>query len=124
MGEYNAVTGATINAALVNGLSAIPQGLAVSNSHIFVSSTNGSTGSNTGSVGAHDAATGSPMNANLVSGYLARGLAVDSNDDLFVTNVYSHTVGEYDATTGALINPTFIGSQGLLDPTGLAARRP
>ena len=35
---------------------------------------------------------------------------------LFVVNGGNNTVGEYDATTGATINATFISGQGLNDP--------
>ena len=39
---------------------------------------------------------------------------------LFVANFGSGTVGEYDATTGAAINASFI--TGLIEPEGLAVQ--
>jgi PEP-CTERM motif len=48
------------------------------------------------------------------------GLALDGLNHLLVTNEANNTVGQYDATTGATINATFINSgQGLSGPVGL-----
>ena len=47
------------------------------------------------------------------------GLAVSDNV-LFVANINIGTVGEYDATTGAAINATFI--TGLNIPVGIAVK--
>ncbi len=41
-----------------------------------------------------------------------------SGNNLFVTNFFSNTIGEYNATTGATINANFI--TGLNGPIGLA----
>jgi len=41
-------------------------------------------------------------------------------NSLFVTNSYSGTVGEYDATTGDAINANFI--MGLTEPVGIAVK--
>jgi hypothetical protein len=60
-------------------------------------------------VGAYNAVTGTPINTAFISGPNAYGLAVDSNNHLFVSNgSFNTTVGEYNATTGVTINAAFI----------------
>jgi PEP-CTERM motif len=61
IGEYNAITGATVNASLVSGLSN-PLGIAVFGGNLFVSQY----GPNT--IGEYNAITGATVNASLVSG--------------------------------------------------------
>ena len=64
VGEYDATTGATINATFVNGgqgLSA-PHGLALGNNHLFVANTNANT------VGEYNATTGATINAAFING--------------------------------------------------------
>src|SRR5205823_2530636 len=61
IGEYNATTGATINASLVSGLSG-PQLIAVSAGNLFVANTGA------GTIGEYNATTGAAVNASLVSG--------------------------------------------------------
>src|SRR4029077_583979 len=46
------------------------------------------------------------------------GIAL-SGGNLFVTNFNNNTIGEYNATTGATINSSFISS-GLSSPVGIA----
>jgi hypothetical protein len=41
---------------------------------------------------------------------------LDGNNHIFLNDSVANTVGEYDATTGATINATFINGQGLKDP--------
>ena len=43
---------------------------------------------------------------------------VTSHGQIFVTNFQGNTIGEYNATTGATINSSFISS-GLNDPVGI-----
>src|SRR5271166_1931658 len=83
VGEYNATTGAAINANL------IPNGggpLALSGNTLFVWSA-------FGTVGKYDATTGAAINANFITGLIlpGEGLALSGND-LFVANSQS-TVG-------------------------------
>jgi hypothetical protein len=74
VGEYDAVTGAAINASFITGLS-FPNGLAVAGNTLFMTiygypgygGPHG-TGTLTGLVGEYDATTGAPINANLVTG--------------------------------------------------------
>jgi hypothetical protein len=61
IGEYNATTGATVNAALVSGLDS-PTGIAVFGGNIFVVS------STDGTIGEYNATTGATVNSALVSG--------------------------------------------------------
>jgi len=68
--------------------------------------------------------SGSVVNASLVSGLDApHGVAVSGSDLYFVSTVSStHTVGEYDAGTGAAIDATLIS--GLTDQNGGLAISP
>ena len=118
--NYNATTGAAINANLITtGLNG-PKGLVLSGNNLFVANSGGDT------VGVYNASTGAAINADLIpfsSGLLSTptGLAVSDNN-LFVSNTNGNqTVGEYNATTGAAINANFIPvTQGFGNPEGLA----
>jgi len=111
IGEYT-VTGATVNAALVTGLTQTPSDIAVSGSNLFFSFS----GRNT--VGKYDAITGAVINSSLVSGLNSPdGIAV-SGSNLFVVNFSGGTIGEYDATTGAAVNAALIS--GLTSPNFIA----
>ena len=93
IGEYDASTGAAINAALVSGLN-LPQDIVVSGGNLWVSNQSGNT------IGEYNASTGATVNASLVSGLNApTGIAV-SGGNLWVANNGSNTIGEYNATTG------------------------
>jgi hypothetical protein len=126
VGEYNATTGAAINASLIpydnsgsqfdpfTGLPSYPVGLAVSGNDLFVANwgqTNGTT------VSEYNATTGAGINASFITGlHGPSGLALSGNN-LFVVNNVGGTVGEYNATTGAPINASFI--TGLNGPAAL-----
>jgi hypothetical protein len=111
--EYNAATGAAINAHLITRLST-PTRLAVQGNTIFVAN-------ESGSVGKYDATTGAAISPNFITGrqFFPQGLAIQGNI-LFVANFDFGTVGKYDATTGQAINANFI--TGLQFPTGLAVK--
>ena len=101
VGEYDATTGATVNASLITtGLNG-PWGIAASGSNLFVSNMYGNT------VGEYTT-TGATVNPALVSGVSEpAGIAV-SGSNLFVVNWNGGNtswVGEYNATTGAAVNP-------------------
>jgi hypothetical protein len=64
--EYNATTGAAINASFITGLSE-PEGLAVSGNDLFVVNTLADT------VGEYNATTGAVINANFITGLLGPG---------------------------------------------------
>jgi hypothetical protein len=105
VGEYNATTGAAINASFITGLAGNP-GLALSGNDLFVL-TNGANGSGPGTVGEYDATTGAAINANFITGLVAPFSIVLSPNNLLVGSSVG-TVGEYNATTGAVINANFI----------------
>ena len=99
IGQYNATTGAAVNAALVSGLND-PFGIAVSGGNLWVANQSGN-----GTIGEYNATTGAAINASLVSGLTSPlGIAV-SGGNLWVANHSSGTIGEYNATTGAPASP-------------------
>ena len=86
VGEYDATTGAAINASFITGLNRPLFGIAVSGNDLFVANSGGTT------VGEYDATTGAAINANLITGLLTSfGLAVSGNH-LFVTNFFESAV--------------------------------
>ena len=106
VGEYT-TSGATVNPALISGLSA-PIGIAVSGSDLFV------VNFGTGTIGEYTT-SGATVNAALISGLsLPVGVAV-LGSDLFVTN--GTAIGEY-TTAGAPVNVPLIS--GLSEPVGIA----
>src|SRR5438270_540903 len=85
VGEYNATTGATINAAFVNGQGlSTPVALTMDgNNHLFVANFSSNT------VGEYDATTGATINAAFISGQGLNApiaLALDGNNHLFALN--------------------------------------
>ena len=123
VGQYDATTGATINANFINGGQGLnwPSERSDRNNHLFVAS-NG-----TDSVAEYNATTGATINATFINSSQGLsnpvGLAMDGNNHLFVANAVNSTVGEYDATTGATINPAFINDPGLNTPAAFGAGR-
>ncbi len=115
IGEYNATTGAVVNAALVSGLN-VPTGIAVFGSDLFVAN------QNSGTIGEYTT-DGATVNASLVSGLnRPNGIAV-SGSDLFVTANYNGgTIGEYNATTGAVVNAALVS--GLNYPADISVSGP
>jgi hypothetical protein len=111
VGEYDATTGATINAAFVNDPGVRGAGaMAVDGrNHLFV------VDAFSGIVKEYDATTGAPINVNFAPfAFGANGLQLDRNNHLFVTDYYNGTIGEYDATTGGPSTPS--SSTGSLVP--------
>jgi DNA-binding beta-propeller fold protein YncE len=107
VGKYDATTGTAVNANLIpipGGFS--PFGLAVDvpNNHLFVST-------NENRVREYDL-NGNLLNATFISTGLSTpvGLALDFSGHLFVVNNSTGLVGEYNATSGALINSAFINT--------------
>jgi hypothetical protein len=104
VGEYNATTGAAINASFITAVHT-PNSLQLDAfNHLFVTTGNG------GSVSEYDATTGAAINPNFITGLnVTFGLALDGGDHLFATSLSStDVVGEYNAITGAAINSNFI----------------
>jgi len=99
--EYNATTGAAINARFIARLNT-PSRLAVQGNTLFVAN-------ESGSVGKYDAVTGAAINPSFITGrqFFPEGLAVQGNM-LFVANFVFGTVGEYDASTGEAIDANFV----------------
>jgi hypothetical protein len=79
VGKYDATTGATLNAALVTGLSN-PIGIAVSGSNLLVAN------NLTGTIGEYDATTGATINAALVAGLNKPQCVVVSGTNVFVAS--------------------------------------
>jgi PKD domain len=121
IGKYNAITGAAIDASFITGLNS-PIALAVSGNNLLVAN------SENGTVGEYDATTGAVINANFITGLTGPEAIALLGNSLFVANDIGAdiggvgadlaTVGEYDATTGAVINAKLI--TGLNEPFGLA----
>jgi hypothetical protein len=110
IGEYS-TTGATINAALVSGLSN-PQNIAVSGSDLFVVSVDSRT------IGEYTT-SGALVNSALVTGLSAPdGIAVWGSDLFVTTGNASGGIGEY-TTSGATVNANLIS--GLDFPSGIAS---
>ncbi len=117
IGEYNATTGATVNAALLSGL-ALPGGFAVSGGTLFVTSTLNNT------IGEYNAATGATVNSAFVSGLVGPGAVTAAGGNLFVSEGFQGNarVGEYNAVSGAAINKALVS--GLYNPVALAIKLP
>jgi len=116
--EYDATTGAAINASFITGLSS-PERLAALGNTLFV--VNGDVGTNIDTIGTYNATTGAAINARFLPLFDPTGLVIAGNT-LFVSNYDASvagggTVGEYNATTGAVINANFI--TGLNGPEGI-----
>ncbi|MEI8311590.1 MAG: hypothetical protein WCH98_12620 [Verrucomicrobiota bacterium] len=110
VGEYNAATGAAINAPLISGLG-YPVGLAISGNDLYV-------GSWDNTVGRYDATTGAAINASFITGVSSPfGIALSGND-LYVAIYGRNSIGQYNATTGAPINASLVS--GLKGPFGIA----
>ncbi|MBV8277015.1 MAG: hypothetical protein JO170_17405 [Verrucomicrobia bacterium] len=102
VGEYNATTGAVINANFITGLNK-PTGIVLSGDNLFVANFG------SGTVGEYDARTGAAINANLITGLSGLvGLALSGDGTALFVGYNGNTVGEYNATTGTVINPNFI----------------
>jgi hypothetical protein len=63
---------------------------------------------------------GTTINSSLVSGLSGPVGVVVSGGNLFVVNQHIGTIGEYNATTGATINASFITGLGVNGPTYIA----
>jgi len=110
IGQY-ALSGSAIQSPLITGLTA-PVQVAVAGTSIFESNYFA------GTVGKYTT-SGGTVNASFLTGLTyPQGIAV-SNDgaDLFVASFTGDTIAEYNAATGALINPTLIS--GLQRPDSL-----
>ena len=112
VGEYNATTGATINAQLFTTNPAGAYGLEVVGNDLLVA------GYQNGTVGEYNATTGAVINASFISGLSDPiGLAVVGNT-LYVSQDEGDNPGvisTFNVTTGASIDPDFI--TGLNGPT-------
>jgi hypothetical protein len=111
IGEYDATSGATVNADLVSGLD-YPFGIAAYGGNLFVG------GFYDGTIGEYNATTGAVVNPSLIrTGAYGPYAITEYGGDLFVTNSTAGTVSEYDATTGAVINASLV--TGLYQPDGI-----
>jgi hypothetical protein len=109
IGEYDASTGAAINADFITGSNVASAHLTLSNGLLY-----GSTGFN---VNVYDFATGAVVHNNFIAGGpIIQGVAVSGNT-LFAANQVNNSVGAYDPSTGATINVNFLGA--VPQPLGL-----
>ena len=111
IGEYDATTGAVINATLVSGLDQ-PYGIVVANGDIWV------TNQANGTVGEYTEA-GVAVNVALITGLQnPTGIAL-SGPNLYVTEegVGSGVVGEFNSTTGQAVNADLV--TGLSSPSAV-----
>ena len=135
VGEYDARTGAAIDANFITGLGG-PAGLAVQGPTpffpeglLFVANFGG------GTVGQYNATTGEAVNANFIKGLnlplskpnfitgLHRPSAIALlGNILFVADARPDKVGEYDSITGDAIKADFISEPAR--PTAIAVRSP
>lgn len=99
--QYDATTGATLNASFITGL-ASPEGIALYGGSLFI-------GDRTlGRIGKYDANTGSAINNSFIGGLdFPMGIAV-SDGNLFVAT--SSGIYKYNASTGALLASITIGA--------------
>jgi PEP-CTERM motif len=111
VGEYNATTGAVINASLVTLPSANLDDIAISGNNLFISS-NG-----TDSVGVYNATTGATINSGLITGLGNPAAIAIYGNDLFVLTPGVSTdtgqIAEY-TTSGTLVHASLVS--GLGDP--------
>ena len=99
IGEYDATTGATINASLDPDY--FGGGIAVSGSSLFVANHVIGTIS-------EFTTSGALVNASLVSGLNQPTAVAVSGSDLFVENLGDGTIGKYNAITGATVNAPLV----------------
>lgn len=113
--EYDATSGAQLNANFIQ----IPQGdlygLAVKDNHLFVSvfAVNG-----TSRVAKYDATTGALLNNNFATVDEPWGIAIAGNT-LFVASYHDEVIYEFDATTGAQLSQSITLTT---EPTNIAVR--
>ncbi len=110
IGEYNAVTGALLNSSFVSGLQ-FPDGMIVSGTNLFVTEA-------TGAVAEFNANTGvaeQTFSSDHINGV---GATVYGNTLYADVNGGGGYVAEFNATTGALINPTFIAGNYFMTVSG------
>ena len=110
VGEYDAMTGAAINVALITGLSS-PTGIALLGNSLYVAN------SGNGTIGKYNL-DGTPVNPAFITGLNNPLDLAAFGGNLYVVNNGTNSVGEYDAATGATINAALI--TGLNDPQGIA----
>jgi hypothetical protein len=110
--EYNATTGALMNASFITGLST-PNALLLSGNNLLVAN-------EAGSVGEYDATTGAAISQSFITGtnFEPIGLAL-SGADLFVANLSNATVGKYALKTGKAIKVDFVAKLPATSSIGL-----
>ncbi len=112
VGEYT-ISGSTVDSGFVTGIYGL-QGIAASKGSLFVSYS-----SNVGNVLKFDLAPPFSSGLLITDFQFANGLAVSADGRrLYVADSFAGTIGEYDASTGAAINPALVS--GLDYPTSIA----
>ena len=106
--EYNATTGAAINASLVTGLPIQATTIIVSSNNLYMVNYSKTT------LTLYNATTGAVVNSSFITGLDGpEGMALSGNN-LFIASNNAGTINEYNATTGALIQASLI--TGLSNP--------
>ena len=113
IGEYDANTGATIDASLITGIGHYPQEIAVDGNTLLVATISTQ-------MPAYDATTGASINSAFITGLQGATGVATWNGNIFVTNIntgHNGYIGEY-SSSGTPINASLI--TGLTQPTNLA----
>jgi hypothetical protein len=105
IGEYNAITGATVNSSLVTGLHGRVD-VAVSGTNLFV------TNVPKGSIDEYDAVTGELLKAGFVTELHGASDIAVFGGDLFVTDAQHQSIDMFNATTGMPEGTVLTGLQG------------
>ena len=108
VGKYDAATGAAIDPSFITGLGHPTDMVIDANQHLFVSSWAG--------VREYDAISGALLNPAFIT-QNAISMTLDRHGHLFVGS-YNGLISRYDASTGQVINDSYISSA---HPFGLAA---
>jgi hypothetical protein len=107
IGEYDATTGATINANFISSVNAT---LLLSGNSLIVGTFNNASN---GALPSYDASTGSLVNSSFITTLGAGGNGfAQSGSVIYASSINPSTMGTYDAATGAALNAAFISGSG------------
>jgi hypothetical protein len=107
--EYDAVSGQKLREKFIDE-AGDPPGLVQSGGYLWINHDVGAVTRHDGDTGRNTMGVMSP----LVSGLSATCALAVSGDDLFIASRTTGSIGKYNATTGAVINASFITGQGSL----------
>lgn len=113
IGKYN-LNGTAVNESFISGIKSI--GIAVSGTNLYA------TKYSEGKVGLYSSATGTAINASLITGLgseAPRGITLDSAGNMYIANTGIGTVSKY-AADGTLLNAELIKGLSTSSPFGIA----